>query len=109
MSLTTDRDNPCLQETREDGQQECYLILSEEERAKGFIRPVRTMYKHVRCGAVTTMADAIAETYARDPSFYSGTFCVHCGSHFRLVDGAGEQQFQWVGKNGLTDGTFVGE
>lgn len=47
MSLTTDPNSPCLHEVKENGQNECYLILSEEERAKGFIRPVRKTYKHI--------------------------------------------------------------
>jgi hypothetical protein len=32
---------------------------------------------------------ALSETYARDPRFYSGTFCVGCGAHFPL------NQFHW--------------
>jgi hypothetical protein len=32
---------------KEEGQNECYLILSEEERAKGFIRPYRDSYIHI--------------------------------------------------------------
>ena len=32
------------------------LTLSEEERAKGFVRPVRRTYKHLTCGTTTTMA-----------------------------------------------------
>tara|TARA_R110000772_G_scaffold17946_3_gene50041 strand:+ start:177007 stop:177459 length:453 start_codon:yes stop_codon:yes gene_type:complete len=47
MGLTTDRDNDCLNESKDNGQQECYLVLSEEEKAKGFIRPVRESYVHV--------------------------------------------------------------
>jgi hypothetical protein len=48
MSLTTDRNDPCLKEgQKEEGQNSCYLVLSEEERAKGFVRPVRTSYVHV--------------------------------------------------------------
>lgn len=58
-----------------DGQQEGYVVLSEEERAKGFVRPVRQTYTHTKCGADTRMGLAIAETYARDPKFYNGTFC----------------------------------
>jgi hypothetical protein len=34
-------------ETKENGQHSSYWILSESERAKGFVRPVRTAYKHV--------------------------------------------------------------
>lgn len=77
------------------GMQKAYVVLSDEERAKGFIRPVRRSYIHEKCGVVTTMGQALAETYARDPYFYSGTFCCGCGAHFP------------VGKNGsfFWDGT----
>jgi hypothetical protein len=48
MSLTTDKNDPCLNTPKGEGQQnECYLVLSEEERAKGFIRPFRDTYTHV--------------------------------------------------------------
>ena len=79
------------------GQQNGYVVLSEEERAKGFVRPVRRSYRHVGeggkggCGTVTTMGLALAETYARDPSFYNGTFCCGCRTHFPLL------QFLWDG------------
>lgn len=63
------------------GQHGAYWVLSEEERAKGFIRPVRQTYKHLKCGAVTSMGLAIAETYARDPYFYGATFCISCKDH----------------------------
>ncbi len=107
MGITTDRNSPCIKEIREDGQQECYLVLSDEERAKGYIRPVRQAYKHVACGSVTTMGLAIAETYARNPAFYGGTFCVNCGMHFPLITPEG-RQFAWI-VNGKPDGSFVGE
>jgi hypothetical protein len=141
MSLTNDPNDPGLKKTRPDGQQEAYLVLSEEERARGFVRPVRLSYRHVgrrpryatrplteeeiatwgdtfvvfepypesegkpgrywtnaelspRCGTVTTMARPLAETYARDPSFYGATFCAYCGAHFP-VGAAGE--FVWEG------------
>lgn len=86
-----------------DGQQEDYLVLSEEERAKGFIRPVRDTYKHLLCRAKTEMTRAIAETYARDPKFYSSIFCTICGKHFPLVMEDGTRAFIWE------DGTGVGE
>jgi hypothetical protein len=118
------------------GQQRGYVVLSDEERMKGFVKPVRTSYLHVgppatpsnlrdlrddehdqydqygyvkfepyadsrsitgkywtqreldragkQCGCETRMGYAIAETYARDPNFYSGTFCVGCQKHFPL-------------------------
>jgi hypothetical protein len=49
MSLTTDPNDPALKEGQknETGQHSIYLVLSEEERAKGFVRPLRTAYVHV--------------------------------------------------------------
>lgn len=79
---------------RETGMQKGYVVLSEEERAKGFVRPVRRDYTHQACGGMTTMGRALAETYARDPAFYSGTFCSYCGAHFPVgKDG----EFVWSG------------
>lgn len=134
-----------------NGQLKDYVVLSAEERRRGFVRPVRRHYKHVGivgpknplrdltaeehkkydrygylkyeeypkgsasigkywvkeeldaigkgCGSVTSMGQAIAETYARDPSFYGSTFCAHCGKHlpvgeygeFVWADGSGER------------------
>lgn len=125
-----------------NGQQEDYLVLCPEERAKGYVRPYRDTYRHVGirpkypvrdltddekarydqfgylvfeaypeseapatgrfwtaaqlksgCGGVTSMSQPIAETYARNPKFYSGTFCVGCGKHFPL------EEFVWDGTN----------
>jgi hypothetical protein len=153
MSLTTDRTNPDLNKEKANGQREVYLILSDEERAKGFVRPVRCSYVHVGkqidkskmipvdeywgddfdeydeerrrkykkeygyiyflpnenkesavlgtyiketdlkkgCGTVTTMAQSLAETYARDPKFYGATFCCGCGTHLPV------NEFYWHG------------
>lgn len=79
---------------KENGQQQDYVVLSAEERAKGFVRPVRRSYVHLKCGGLTTMSQSIAETYAREPGFYSGTFCVGCRAHFPVGE-AGE--FVWDG------------
>lgn len=76
------------------GQQEGYVVLAEEERAKGFVRPVRRSYVHDKCGVVTTMSQTLAETYARQPNFYSGTFCAGCGTHFPV---GAEGEFVWDG------------
>jgi hypothetical protein len=76
------------------GMQKGYVVLSAEERAKGFVEPVRRSYVHAKCGAVTTMGQSLAETYARDPEFYSGTFCATCRDHFPVGE-AGE--FVWDG------------
>ena len=131
-------------ELKDNGQQKGYVVLSAEERAKGFVRPVRRSYVHVGgggpkhplrdmtgeekqryaacdyvkfetypdsesplagkfwtqaqldaigqgCGTVTTMALSLAETYARDPKFYGGTFCCGCGKHLPL------DEFVWQG------------
>ena len=103
MSETNDRElasgAPVDDEHREinphTGQQKDYVVLSEAERAKGFVRPVRNSYVHKTCGVNTIMSNKIAETYARDPTFYSGTFCIACKTHFPLTeflwDGTDEQ------------------
>lgn len=132
--LTTDRDHPELGHGETEGRNKVYLILSDEERARGFIRPVRRSYEHVGvticgkekkfdgdpntyyckskpghegecgpayrdkngirgCGAVTTMAVEIAETYARKPDFYGLTFCVGCNKHLPV------EEFVWEGTN----------
>ncbi len=145
--LTEDRNEPKLHETKENGQNAAYLVLSPEERVKGFVRPLRHSYIHVGrkykgepelldqpqefngkkyvatipalldeqgkvissafitkpeldqyykngriggCQGETTMANEIAETYARKPDFYGATFCVHCGKHIGL------HEFVWT-------------
>jgi predicted lipid-binding transport protein (Tim44 family) len=134
--------NPVTDDHREidpaTGMQKGYVVLSAEERARGFVRPVRSSYQHVGdagpkhplrdltadeherydrygyvkfeaypeddssitgkfwtqvqldnvgkgCGTVTTMGQSLAETYARDPGFYDGTFCAGCRAHFPLA------------------------
>ena len=151
MSLTTDPNHPDLghgSDTKPVPQNKTYLVLSDEERAKGFVRPVRSSYVHVGppaskypmrdlteeekerhaqwnyvkfeiyppeklpltgsfwtqerldkaskggCGTVTTMGQAIAETYARNPAFYGSTYCVGCSRH--LPVGA-QGEFLWDG------------
>lgn len=124
------------------GMQKGYVVLTPEERAKGFVKPVRRSYRHIgpqsapsnlrdltpeeherydqygyvkfepygedqspitgkfwtqpeldragkHCGSTTTMGVALAETYARDPGFYSGTFCCACSAHYPL------NEFKW--------------
>lgn len=89
--------SPGYTEIIENGQQVDYLVLCPDERAKGFVRPVRRSYKHTKCGTVTTMGQALAETYARDPKFYGGTFCCGCGTHYPVAE------FTWE-----PDGSVVG-
>jgi hypothetical protein len=77
------------------GQHGAYWVLSEAERAKGFVRPVRTSYVHAKCGTETRMGRALAETYAREPKFYGATMCVNCGAHFPVGE------FTWSGTSEL--------
>ncbi len=102
--MTTDRNDPRLRKIREDGQQEIYLVLSEEERSKGFVHPVRDAYEHLACGSVTTMDQDLAETIARNPQFYGSAMCVFCETHFSLRLRGGAPAFVWE-----EDGTPVGE
>lgn len=94
MGLTTDPNDPRLghgMDNEKVPQNEAYLVLSEEERAKGFVRQVRQSYVHKACGTSTRMGLAIAETYARNPKFYGSTYCVHCQKHLPV------SEFLWEG------------
>lgn len=101
MSLTTDPNDPRL--THYTGpeqpgpQAEVYLVLSDEELAKGFVRPYRDTYRHTKCGLETRMGQKLSETYARDPKFYGATYCVGCLAHFPV------SEFTWT-----ADGQVVG-
>lgn len=46
-SLTTNRNDPDLKVVEPSGMNKKYLVLPEEERAKGFIRPFRNKYQHI--------------------------------------------------------------
>jgi hypothetical protein len=81
------------------GMQKSYVILSSVERAKGLVRPVRDTYRHTVCRQTTRMSHSIAETYARDPSFYTGTYCSNCCGHYPVGESG---EFVWL------DGTKVG-
>jgi hypothetical protein len=96
--LTSDPNDPRLTHGADldpAPQADVYLVLSDEERAKGFVRPVRRTYVHVRgitqqrCGAATTMSVPLAETYARDPKFSGATYCVGCHMHLPV------SEFDW--------------
>lgn len=100
MGLTTDPRDPRLThgpDNEPTEQAEVYLVLSEEERAKGFTRPYRDTYYHAACGVETRMGRALSETYARDPTFYGATYCVGCRKHLPVGE------FTWT-----ADGQVVG-
>lgn len=109
--LTTDPSDPRLGHGTDDEpipQHDVYLVLSEEERAKGFVRPFENRYIHAvelgGCGVVTRMGTALSETYARNPQFYGATYCVGCCMHKRVgING----EFYWcdnIGKPRLREG-----
>lgn len=110
MGLTDDPADPRLShghDTSPRPQSDTYLVLSEDERAKGFVRPVYRAYLHhdPECGAITTMGVALCETYARQPAFYGSTYCVGCAMH-RPVGAEGE--FTWIGADGADTHVLVG-
>lgn len=92
--LTIDPNDPELKQGGVDGQQDVYLVMSDEELAKGFVRPVRTKYKHQKCWTVTTMGQKLAETWARDPKFYGATYCSTCVGHYPA------NMFWWINADG---------
>lgn len=111
MGTTSDRNDPRLTHGVDDEPTpmvEVYLVLSDEERAKGFVRPFRNRYKHVGCtfagvehkgcGTVTHMGRALSETYARDPYFYGATYCCGCQMHRPVGEHKGE--FVWIEADG---------
>lgn len=90
-TITTDRTDPRLGhgvDTEPGPQNEVYLVADEGE----FIRPVRRTYIHVGtderggCFTTTTMSQAIAETYARNPKFYGSTYCCGCRMHLPVAE-----------------------
>lgn len=70
-----------------------------------FVRPVRRSYKHDKCGRVTRMGLAIAETYAADPTFYGSTFCCGCGRYFPV---GANGEFVWMNEDGTATDERVG-
>jgi len=97
MSLTTDPNDPNLGHGFDEkpvSQNKIYLVMTQEEIDKGYVKPFRKSYKHLSCGCITTMNDAIAATYARDPYFYGSTYCCSCQKHRPLIE------FVWMPDGG---------
>jgi hypothetical protein len=92
--LTDDPSDPRLThgtDKKPVDQAEVYLVLSAEDRKRGYVRPLRTAYVHDACGSVTVMSWALAQTYAVDPKFYGATYCVSCRMHRPVAE------FTWDG------------
>jgi hypothetical protein len=72
MSIITDRNDPRLHQVKENGQNEAYIVLSEEERNKGFVRPVRDSYVHVGKKIENTFVEFIpVEIYSPDDKHFN--------------------------------------
>lgn len=73
MSLTTDPNDSRIKRGGPDEtpvpQNEVYLVLSKEELAKGFVRPVRQKYKHVGQRPKFALRDLTPEEKAQFPHF----------------------------------------
>ena len=78
-------------------QAQAYLVLSDAELAKGYVRPFRRSYSHGACGTITTMSADIAATYAARPDFYGSTYCTGCRMHKPVGE------FYWVEDHRVTD------
>lgn len=113
MAITTDPQDPRLGQTDpQTGLSAAYVVLDEEQRRKDYARPLRRSYVHWYmkdgsdvpavvlnehlpllggCGALTTMATAIAETFAIEPGYYALTYCTKCRTHLPV------EEFHWDG------------
>lgn len=65
MSVTDDPTDPGLRIPGPDGMQLTYLVLSAEERAKGFVRPLRRAYRHLGPQHKYPLRDLTPEERAR--------------------------------------------
>lgn len=93
MGITTDPNDPRLTHGNDSTpvkQAEVYLVMSDADVAKGYVKPYRDTYRHATCGSTTRMPVKTAETYAANPWFYGGTYCVQCGMHREL------EEFSWL-------------
>ena len=100
MTLTDNPNDPRLHygvDEKPQDQHDVYLVLSEEERAKGFVRPLRRSYTHSKCHSSTHMGLALCETYARDPKFYGSTYCTTCRKHLPVAEFTWDEDSAVVG------------
>jgi hypothetical protein len=84
------------------------MSISRATRVRGRIMPtaIRTEYRHLSCGGVTTIPQGAAEVFVSDPvyaadkfpdapNFKTGCRCATCGGRFALVF-EGRYQFVWT-------------
>jgi len=74
MGVTSDINDPNLNDHYEDGQQKSHLVLKEEKLYGIKIPPGRDKYVHNRCGVATIVPADIAKTYIVNPQFYNVTW-----------------------------------
>lgn len=79
--------------------QPVFPALSAEETARGFIRPLRNIYRHSTCRGATVITWDVAESFARDPEFHVVVRCGCCGWKPAA-------EFTWFGSD--CDGWVVG-
>lgn len=68
---------------KEDGQYQNHPAGPQE---LPLIQTIRKKYVHNTCGAVTSMPDHCAKTYAQNPKFYGSTFCCNCRDYFPVSE-----------------------
>lgn len=77
----------------EDGQYENYPTIEGGE----FEQKPRDTYVHEEgCGRKTTMTGDLPESVARDPTYYTDTFCAGCGEHVPVEEVRWEDGEPWV-------------
>lgn len=79
-------------ERQEDGQFENYPTIDEGE----FEQKIRKTYVHGKCGTKTTMTRDLAESVARDPTYYAKTFCTGCREHVPVSEVQWEDGKDWI-------------
>lgn len=68
--------------------------LSDEDKRKGRLRPLRYVYLHETCGALTKVSVTTAEFMASQPYAFKRAYCAHCRAQFAAgPDG----EFTWKG------------
>ena len=70
-----------------------YPMLSDQEKSKGFVRPLRYTYFHPICSGTTMMSDEVAATFAKDPKFHVDLYCYKCKQNLKV------NEFLWSGSN----------
>lgn len=70
--------------------------LTEAMKSQGYVRPVRRIYKHEKCGKQSALGIRLAEEYAKQPEYNKTAFCCDCGKQYNVAE------YKWE------DGSAVG-